>query len=129
MRVTGFSSGEIQMSIEENAPKMRHENMSAEEFREKYQYRDWKRFAEETTQKFVFGARGERQFAAAEPYRRHYLKLEGRREEVRGKAKAAGTTDPLWPSKEEIAALRLVDEPKILDSCRGLVGLYLWHYR
>ena len=50
-------------SIEENAPKMRHENMSAEEFREKYQYRDWKRFAEETTQKFVFGARGERQFA------------------------------------------------------------------
>lgn len=113
MRVTGFSSGEIQMSIEENAPKMRHENMSAEDFIEKYQYRDWKRFAKETTQKFVFGARGERQFAAAEPYRRHYLKLEGRREEVRGKAKAAGTTDPLWPSKEEIAALRLVDEPKI----------------
>ena len=115
MRVTGFSSGEIQMAIEENAPKMRHENMSAEEFRGKYQYRDWKRFAEETTQRFVFGARGERQFTDAEPYKRYYLKLEGRREreEVPVKTKALGATDPSLPSKEEIAALRLVDDPKI----------------
>lgn len=111
MRVSGFSSGDIQTAIEENAPKMRQENMSAEEFREKYQYRDWKRFAEETTQKFVFGARGERQFAAAEPYRRHYLKLEGRHEDVVAKTETVGAI--LSPSKEEIAALRLVDEPKI----------------
>ncbi len=78
MRVTGYSSGQIQAAIEENAPMMRKETMSAQEYDAKYRYRDWKRFARETMEKFVFGTRGAAQYGKAEPYRSLYMKLEGR---------------------------------------------------
>jgi hypothetical protein len=52
--------------------------MSAEAFEAKYRNRDWKRYASETTDKYVFGARGAVQFEKALDYRPLYMRLEGR---------------------------------------------------
>jgi hypothetical protein len=57
---------------------MRRENMSAEAFEAKYRNRDWKRYAAETTDKYVFGPRGAVQFEKALDYRPLYMRLEGR---------------------------------------------------
>ncbi|NLL36169.1 MAG: hypothetical protein GX256_01450, partial [Fretibacterium sp.] len=78
MRVTGYSPDQVRDAIEQNAPAMRQKNMTESEFREKYQYRNWKLFAQETTEKFVFGPRGAVQFGKAEAYRPYFMKLEGR---------------------------------------------------
>ena len=78
MRVTGYTASQIEDALERNAPEMRQKNMTMEEFRTKYQYRNWKLFAHETTEKFVFGTRGVHSFQKAEQYRPYLLKLEGR---------------------------------------------------
>ena len=52
--------------------------MSAEAFESKYRNRDWKRYASETTEKYVFGPRGAVQFEKALDYRPYYMRLEGR---------------------------------------------------
>lgn len=78
MRVTGYSQGDVQSAIETNAPAMRRENMSAEVFEAKYRYRNWRRYADETTAKYVFGARGAISYEKALPYMPLYLRLEGR---------------------------------------------------
>lgn len=80
MRVTGHTASQIEDAIERNAPLIREKNMTTEEFREKYRYRNWKLFAHETTEKFVFGARGELQYRKAEQYRPYLLKLEGQQQ-------------------------------------------------
>ena len=78
MRVTGHTASQIEDAIERNAPLMREKNMTTEEFREKYRYRNWKLFAHETTEKFVFGDRGTHQFHKAQEYLPYLTKLEGR---------------------------------------------------
>jgi len=78
MRVTGYSSAQVQNAIEENAPAMRKENMTDAQYNEKYRNRDWHRFAVETTEKFIFGPRGAIQHGKAEEYRPLYMKIEGR---------------------------------------------------
>ena len=92
MRVTGYDAGQIAGAIEHNAAAMRQKNMSEDEFRQKYRYRNWRTFSSDTTEKFVFGARGEFQYRKAEQYRPYLLKLEGRgrqtqknREDYRGR--------------------------------------------
>ena len=90
MRVTGYSSSQIQMAIRENAPAIRRENMTGEEYTAKYQYRDWARFAKETTENFVFGVRGEVQFNKAEAYRPYFIGIEGRRERTQQKKAKSG---------------------------------------
>jgi hypothetical protein len=78
MRVTGYSAGQIYEAIKNNAPAMRRETMTAEEYATKYRNRDWSRYAKETTEKFVFGPRGVDQYTQAERFRAYYMKLEGR---------------------------------------------------
>jgi hypothetical protein len=78
MRVAGYNPSQVMSAIEENAPMMRKQNMSAEQYAEKYRGRDWRRYARETTEQFVFGPRGVSQYAQAESYRPYYLNLEGR---------------------------------------------------
>ncbi|MDL2263065.1 relaxase/mobilization nuclease domain-containing protein [Synergistaceae bacterium OttesenSCG-928-I11] len=78
MRVTGYSQSEVKNAIESNGPAMRRENMTAEAFDAKYRNRDWSRYASETTEKFVFGARGTIQYQRALQYQPLYLRLEGR---------------------------------------------------
>jgi hypothetical protein len=78
MRVTGYSAGQIYEAIKNNAPAMRKETMNAGEYAAKYHSRDWSRFAEETTEKFVFGPRGASQYNQAEAFRAYYMKLENR---------------------------------------------------
>jgi hypothetical protein len=78
MRATDYSPGEVQSAIEDNAPAMRRETMSPEAFEAKYKSRDWKRYASETTEKYVFGPRGAVQFERALDYRPLYMRLEGR---------------------------------------------------
>lgn len=87
MRVTGHTASQIEDALERNAPEMRQKNMTIEEFRTKYRYRNWKLFAHETTEKFVFGVRGEHPFQKAEQYRPYLLKLEGRSKSEREKQK------------------------------------------
>jgi hypothetical protein len=57
---------------------MRKEAMNEAEYGEKYRYRDWSRYAKETTEKFVFGPRGAGQYYKSEEYRAYYMKLENR---------------------------------------------------
>lgn len=78
MRVTGYSVGQIEAAIKDNAPVMRKASLSATTYDAKYRNRDWNRFAKETVEKFVFGSRGATQYAQAEAYRPYYMKLEGR---------------------------------------------------
>lgn len=78
MRVTGYDAGQIRAVIERNAPAMRKETLTAGEYDAKYRNRNWKRYAGETTAKFVFGPRGAAQYAGAEPYRPLYMRIEGR---------------------------------------------------
>ena len=78
MRATDYSPGDVQSAIEDNAPAMRRKTMSAEAFEAKYRNRDWKRYASETTEKYVFGPRGAVQFEKALDYRPLYMRLEGR---------------------------------------------------
>jgi hypothetical protein len=78
MRVTGYSAGQICEAIRENAPVMRKEVMSDREYAEKYRYRNWERYAKETTEKYVFGPRGAGQYCKSEEYQPYYMKLEGR---------------------------------------------------
>jgi hypothetical protein len=78
MRATDYSPGEVESAIENNAPAMRRETMSVEAFEAKYRNRDWKRYAAETTEKYVFGPRGAIQFERALDYRPLYMRLEGR---------------------------------------------------
>jgi hypothetical protein len=78
MRVTGYSAGQICEAIKENAPTMRKEVMGEREYAEKYRYRDWGRYAKETTEKYVFGPRGAAQYYKSEEYRPYYMKLENR---------------------------------------------------
>lgn len=78
MRVTGYEAGQVQAAIQENAPAMRKDTLSTAAYDAKYRNRDWKRFARETVEKFVFGPRGATQYAQAEAYRPYYMKLEGR---------------------------------------------------
>jgi hypothetical protein len=68
----------VQSAIENNAPAIRRENMTETEYSSKYRNRDWKRYAAETTEKFVFGPRGAIQFEKALDYRPLYMRLEGR---------------------------------------------------
>jgi hypothetical protein len=86
MRVTGYSAGQIYETIKANAPAMRRETMNADEYAAKYRSRDWSRFAQETTEKFVFGSRGVDQYTQAEAFRAYYMKLEGRSPTSRDKA-------------------------------------------
>ena len=78
MRVTGYTPSEVQRTIEQNAPTMRRESMTHEEFISKYRSRDWNRYAAETTEKYIFGARGAVQYEKALSYRPLYMRLEGR---------------------------------------------------
>jgi hypothetical protein len=78
MRVTGYSAGQIQNAIETNAPALRRENMTDSEYTSKYGSRNWKRYARETTENFVFGLRGVRQYEEAREYRPRFMKVEGR---------------------------------------------------
>jgi hypothetical protein len=86
MRATDHSPGEVRSAIENNAPAMRRETMSAEAFEAKYRNRDWKRYASETTEKYVFGPRGAVQFEKALDYRQYYMRLEGRDAIAEGQA-------------------------------------------
>jgi hypothetical protein len=85
MRVTGYSREQIREAIENNAPTMRRESMTEQEFEAKYKNKDWPRYAKETTDNFVFGLRGLSQYESARKYRPRLMKLEGRdvREEAR----------------------------------------------
>jgi hypothetical protein len=78
MRITGYSQGEVAGAIASNAAAMRRENMTHEAFAAKYGNRDWSRYASETVDKYVFGARGMVQFEKALDYRPFYMRLEGR---------------------------------------------------
>jgi hypothetical protein len=78
MRATDYAQSDVQMAIENNAPAMRRENLTESEYAAKYRNRDWKRYAAETTEKFVFGPRGAVQFEKALDYRQFYMRLEGR---------------------------------------------------
>jgi hypothetical protein len=78
MRTTGYSAGQIRGAIKENAPVMRKEVMSEREYEEKYRYRNWERYAQETVEKYVFGPRGAAQYQKSEEYRAYYMKLENR---------------------------------------------------
>jgi hypothetical protein len=77
-RVTGYSQSDVESAIDANAPVIRRESMEQGDFDSKYRGRDWKRYAAETTEKFVFGPRGAVQFAKALDYRPLYMRLEGR---------------------------------------------------
>jgi hypothetical protein len=85
MRVTGYTPGQIRNAIETNAPAMRRENMTQEEYDAKYRNRSWTRYAAETTNGFVFGVRGMTQYERSREYRPRLMKVEGRdiREEFR----------------------------------------------
>jgi hypothetical protein len=70
--------------------------MTEPEYAAKYRNRYWKRYAIETTEKFVFGPRGAVQFEKALDYRPLYMRIEGRdaieerraeREQARAKSK------------------------------------------
>lgn len=78
MRVTGYDAGQIRDAIQANAPAIRHEGMSPDDFDRKYKSRDWNRYAQETTEKFVFGVRGISQYEKSREYRPHLFKVEGR---------------------------------------------------
>jgi hypothetical protein len=78
MRITGYDASQIYEAIKINAPAMRRETMSADEWSAKYRARDWSRFARETVEKFVFGPRGVSQYSQAETFRAYYMKVEGR---------------------------------------------------
>jgi hypothetical protein len=78
LRATDHTQSEVQSAIENNAPAMRRENMTESEYNAKYRNRDWKRYAAETTEKFVFGVRGTVQFEKALDYRPLYMRIEGR---------------------------------------------------
>jgi hypothetical protein len=78
MRATDHSRSDVQSAIENNAPAMRRENMTESEYAAKYRNRDWRRYAAETMEKFVFGPRGAVQFEKAMDYRPLYMRLEGR---------------------------------------------------
>ena len=85
MRVTGYSAGQIRGAIETNAPAIRREAMTQEEYDAKYRNRNWARYAAETTDGFVFGVRGVAQYERSREYRPRLMKVEGRdlREEAR----------------------------------------------
>ncbi|GHS88789.1 hypothetical protein AGMMS49957_10890 [Synergistales bacterium] len=78
MRATDYTQDAVESAIEENAPAMRRETMNEADFSAKYHNRDWRRYAIETTEKYVFGARGAVQFEKALDYRPLYMRLEGR---------------------------------------------------
>jgi hypothetical protein len=78
MRTTDHSRGDVQSAIENNAPAMRRETMSAGVFDAKYRNRDWERYASETAGKFIFGPGGAVQFEKALDYRPLYMRIEGR---------------------------------------------------
>jgi hypothetical protein len=78
LRATDHSRSDVQSAIETNAPAMRRENMAESEYAAKYKNRDWKRYAAETVEKFVFGPRGAVQFEKALDYRSLYMRFEGR---------------------------------------------------
>jgi hypothetical protein len=85
MKATGYSREQIREAIETNAPAMRRESMTGQEFDAKYKNKDWPRYARETADNFVFGLRGLSQYESARKYRPRLMKLEGRdaREEAR----------------------------------------------
>jgi hypothetical protein len=78
MRVTGYSASQIRSAIETNAPAMRREAMTQEEYDAKYRNRNWGRYAQETTDRFVFGVRGMAQYERSREYRPRLMKVEGR---------------------------------------------------
>jgi hypothetical protein len=65
--------------------------MTQEEYDAKYRNRDWARYAQETTDRFVFGIRGITQYEQSREYRPRLMKVEGRDsgEEWRSKRSAA----------------------------------------
>ncbi|MDR1649900.1 MAG: relaxase/mobilization nuclease domain-containing protein [Synergistaceae bacterium] len=85
MRVTGYTRDQIREAIETNAPAMRRNAMSEEDYTAKYKNKDWPRYARETADNFAFGLRGLSQYESARKYRPRLMKLEGRdaREEAR----------------------------------------------
>jgi hypothetical protein len=78
MRATGHTQSDVINAIETNAPAIRRETMPHEALNAKYGSRDWRRYATETTENYVFGARGAIQYEKALNYRPLYMKLEGR---------------------------------------------------
>jgi hypothetical protein len=90
MRVTGYSIGQIYAAMKDNAPVLRKEAMSEGEYQEKYRYRNWDRYAKETTEKYVFGPRGAAQYYKSEEYRMYYMKLEGRGFEQKSERQKTG---------------------------------------
>jgi hypothetical protein len=78
MRVTGYGQSQIESAIESNGPALRKEQLSAEEFSEKYGNRNWHKYAIETTDNFIFGSRGHEAFTNAEGFEPYFLKIEGR---------------------------------------------------
>jgi trehalose-6-phosphatase len=78
LRATGHSPNEVERAIEANGPAMRRGNMTEQEYSAKYRNRDWRKYAAETTERYVFGARGAVQYSKALDYRPHYMRLEGR---------------------------------------------------
>jgi hypothetical protein len=78
MRATDYSQSDVQRAIESNGPAMRRESMPQAEFDAKYRNRNWRKYAAETADKFVFGPRGAVQFEKALDYRPLYMRLEGR---------------------------------------------------
>jgi hypothetical protein len=78
MRVTGYSQEQIRIAIEANAPIMRREVVGEAEADAKYKNKDWRRYATETADNFVFGLRGLSQYESARRYRPRLMKVEGR---------------------------------------------------
>lgn len=78
MRVTGHTRAQVCDAIETNAPVLRQEKLSPEEFQEKYSNHDWRSYAEETTKRFVYGTRGYKQFVDADSDAPYLYKIEGR---------------------------------------------------
>jgi hypothetical protein len=101
MRVTGYSAGQIYDAMKENAPAMRKEAMSEQEYGEKYRYRDWNRYAKETVEKYVFGPRGAAQYYKSEEYRAYYMKLEGRDLTGRSFTGTGANTEKTLPEEQK----------------------------
>jgi hypothetical protein len=78
MRVTGYSRDQIRGAIESNAPLMRQQNMTEGEYNAKYSNKNWRNYAAETADGFVFGVRGITQYEKTREYRPRLMKIEGR---------------------------------------------------
>jgi hypothetical protein len=78
MKATDHTPDQVRSAIEKNASTMRRDTMDAGEFDAKYKNRDWRGYAAETTENYVFGARGAIQYEKALSDRPRYMRIEGR---------------------------------------------------